>query len=66
MLRGKAHAKTILCLKIGNEAMEHLLINRIIEEEKDEVTKPEAPVNLIQTYCSKTLDLILEDSPLSP
>lgn len=61
VLKGKAYAKALFCLKTVSEAMERLLIERFIEEEKVEVTHPEALLNLVQTCSRDTLDLALQD-----
>jgi len=61
VLKGKAYAKALFCLKTVCEAMERLLIERFIEEEKVEVTNPVALLNLVQACSRETLDIVLQD-----
>ena len=61
VLKGKAYAKALFCLKTVSEAMERLLVERFIEEEKVEVTKTKALFNLIQTCSRESLELPLKD-----
>jgi hypothetical protein len=61
VLRGKAYAKALFCLKTVSEAMERLLIERFIEDEKLEVTNPVALLNLVQTCSREILDHALQD-----
>ena len=63
VLRGKAYAKALFCLKTVCEAMERLLIDRFIEEEKIEVSNPMALLNLVQTCNRENLDTVLKDHP---
>ena len=42
ILKGKAYAKALFCLKTVTEAMERLLIERFTDEEKIEVANPKA------------------------
>ena len=52
VLKGKAYAKALFCLKTVSEAMERLLLQRFIEEENVEITNPKALFDLVQT-CSR-------------
>jgi hypothetical protein len=58
VLRGKAYARALFCLKTVTEAMERLLIERFTEEEEAEIINPEALLNLVETCSRKNRDLI--------
>lgn len=59
VLKGKAYAKALFCLKTVTEAMERLLFERFVDEE--EVTAPIALLNLVQNLNRENLDLTLQD-----
>lgn len=61
VLKGKAHAKALFCLKTVSEAMERLLLQRFIEEDIAEITNPKALFDLVQTCSHEYLDLALKD-----
>ena len=61
VLKGKAYAKALFCLKIVREAMERLLLQRFMEEENVEITNPKALFDLVQTCSRENLDLALKD-----
>ncbi|KAK3700755.1 hypothetical protein QZH41_010937 [Actinostola sp. cb2023] len=61
VLKGKAYAKALFCLKTVSEAMERFLFERFVEEEEVEVNNPAALLNLVQTCNRETLDLALQD-----
>jgi hypothetical protein len=61
VLKGKAFAKAMFCLKTVSEAMERLLMERFIDEENVDVSNPKALFNLIQSCSQETLDLALQD-----
>ena len=64
VLRGKAYPKALYCLKTVIEAMERLLIERFVEEEKVELTNSNALLDLVQTCSHETLNNALH-CPLS-
>ncbi|KAK0148594.1 hypothetical protein N1851_011079 [Merluccius polli] len=61
VLKGKAYAKALFCLKTVSEAMERLLLQRFIEEENVEITNPKALFDLVQTCSRENLDLAQKD-----
>ena len=61
VLKGKAYAKALFCLKTVSEAMQRLLFERFAEEENVEVHNPVALLNLVQTCNRQNLDLVLQD-----
>ena len=61
VLRGKAYAKAMFCLKTVTEAMERLLIERFIEDEDIELANPVSLFNLVQTCSRETLNIALQD-----
>lgn len=61
VLKGRAYAKALFCLKIVSEAMERLLFERFIEEENVEITNSTALLDLVQTFSCESLDLALKD-----
>ena len=61
VLKGKAYAKALFCLKTVSEAMQRLLFERFAEEENVEVHNPVALLNLVQTCNRQNLDLALQD-----
>ena len=61
VLKGKAYAKALFCLKTVTEAMERLLIERFIKEENVEINNPRAFLSLVQTCCRDNLNAVMED-----
>ena len=61
MLKGKAYAKALFCLKTVSEAMQRLLFERFAEEENVQVSDPMALLNLVQKCNRKNLAITLED-----
>jgi hypothetical protein len=61
VLKGKAYAKALFCLKTVSEAMERLLIERFIEEEDAQIAIPLALFNLTQTCNRENLSNVLQD-----
>ncbi|CAH1773854.1 unnamed protein product [Owenia fusiformis] len=61
VLKGKAYAKAIFCLKTVCEAMERLLIERFSEDESVDVINPMALFELVQTCSREHLDFALKD-----
>ena len=61
VLKGKAYAKALFCLKTVSEAMQQLLFERFAEEENVEIYNPLALLNLVQTCNRQNLDLTLQD-----
>ena len=61
VLKGKAYAKALFCLKTVSEAMQRLLIERFIEEEGVEITNPATLLSLVQTCNRETLEDTLQD-----
>ena len=61
MLKGKAYAKALFCLKTVSEAIQRLLFERFAEEGDVEVFNPMALLNLVQICNRENLDLALQD-----
>jgi len=61
VLKGKAYAKALFCLKTVSEAMQRLLFERFAEEENVEVSDPMALLNLVQKCNRENLDITLQD-----
>lgn len=61
VVKGKAYAKALFCLKTVSEAMEQLLIDRFIEEEKINVPSPVALLSVVQDCSRHTLNQALQD-----
>lgn len=61
VLKGKAYAKALFCLKTVSEAMERLLMETFFEEENIDCTTLPALRNLFQDCDRKNLDLSLQD-----
>ena len=61
VLKGKAYAKALFCLKTVSEAMQRLLFERFAEEENVEVYHPVALLYLVQFCNREKLDLALQD-----
>ena len=58
MLKGKAYAKALFCLKTVSEAMQRLLFERFAEEEDVEANSPVPLLNLVQNCNRENLDLV--------
>ena len=61
VLKGKAYAKALFCLRTVTEAMERLLLDRFLEEEEVEIPHPVALLNLAQSCDRQNLNLALQD-----
>lgn len=61
VLKGKAFAKALFCLKTVSEAMERLLFERFVDEEK--VNAPAALQSIVQTLNRENLDRTLQYPP---
>ena len=62
VLNGKAYSKSLFCLKTVCEAMERLLLERFMEEEKDlTITDPVALLILVQSCDLEKLDTAIKD-----
>ena len=61
VLKGKAYAKALFCLRTVTEAMEQLLLDRFLEEEKVESPDPVALLNLAQSCDQQNPDLSIQD-----
>ena len=62
VLKGKAYAKALFCLKTVSEAMEQLLFEQFAEEENVQVSNPLALLNLVQKCNRENLDITLQDA----
>ena len=62
VLKGKAYAKSLFCLKTVSEAMQRLLIEKFAEEENIGVENPMALINLVQTRSRENLNIALNDT----
>ena len=62
MLWGKARAKSLFCLKMVIDAIEHSLAQFIVK--KDEPTNPEALLSLTQSCTRENLDIAMHDPSL--
>ena len=61
VLKGKAYAKALFCLKTVSEAMQRLLFERFAEEEDVEANSPVPLLNLVQNCNRENLDLVSQD-----
>lgn len=61
VLKGKAYAKALFCLKTVSEAMQRLLFEQFAEEENVQVSDPMALLNLVQKCNRENLDITLQD-----
>ena len=61
VLKGKAYAKALFCLKTVSEAMQRLLFERFAEEEDVEANSPVPLLNLVQNWNRENLDLVSQD-----
>lgn len=61
VLKGKAYAKALHCLKTVSEAMGRLLIERFLEEENMEINIPMALFNLTQSCNCESLNAAIKD-----
>ena len=61
MLRDKAYAKAIFCLRMVCEALERLLIEQFMKEEDVEMTNPVGLLNLVKFCNYENLSLAIED-----
>ena len=55
------HAKALFCLRTVTEAMERLLLDRLLEEEEVESPDPAALLNLAQSCDRQNLNRALQD-----
>ena len=67
VLKGKAYAKALFCLKTVCEAMERLLMLKYIEEEDENFILNVQPSlsNLFQNICEQNLNHVLQDQNIS-
>ena len=61
VLKGKAYAKALFCLKTVSEAMERLLIECFSEEENVDVTYPVALLSAAQNCSRESLNHAMHD-----
>jgi hypothetical protein len=61
VLKGKAYAKAMFCLKTVSEAMERLMIEKFIEEENVEIVGHEGFVSVVGNCSRQSLDQALQN-----
>ena len=61
VLKGKAYAKALFCLKTVTEALERLLLEKFVEEEEVEIINPEAMINLVERCDRENLNAVIDD-----
>ena len=66
VLKGKAFAKAVFCLKTACEAFERLLLEIFIEEQKLEVIDLNALFKMLHTCSRDTLNHALKDLNIVP
>jgi len=61
VLKGKAYAKALFCLKTVSEAMERLLFERFIQEQEEDLNNPVLLLQLLGECNRESLNVCLQD-----